>query len=114
MKSQTPPATGPLAGVRVLLVGGIGPGPFAAQQLGDMGADVLKIDRPGDAGRPPGLMARNQRSVVLDLKSPEDIATALAGTAAGWALGLSKEILKTGLKTHGVELPDLAALMQKK
>ena len=77
MKSQPPPATGPLAGVRVLLVGGIGPGPFAAQQLGDMGADVLKIDRPGDAGRPPGLMARNQRSVVLDLKSPEDIATAL-------------------------------------
>ena len=52
--------------------------------------------------------------MVGKAKKAEDIATALAGTAAGWALGLSKEILKTGLKTHGVELPDLAALMQKK
>lgn len=76
--STSSPAKGPLAGVRIVLIGGIGPGPFAAQQLGDMGADVLKIDRLQDAGRRPGLMARNQRSVVLDLKSPEGIATALA------------------------------------
>ncbi|HVR53943.1 MAG TPA: CaiB/BaiF CoA-transferase family protein [Pseudorhodoferax sp.] len=78
MDSSTRAAAGPLAGVRIVLVGGIGPGPFAAQQLGDMGADVLKIDRLQDAGRRPGLMARNQRSVVLDLKSADGIATALA------------------------------------
>jgi len=39
-------SNGPLAGVRVLEFGGIGPGPFAAMLLGDMGADVVRIDRP--------------------------------------------------------------------
>jgi alpha-methylacyl-CoA racemase len=74
----SPQGAGPLAGTRIVLAGGIGPGPFAAMLLGDLGADVLKIDRPQDAGRVPTVLARNQRSVTLDLKTPAGIGTALA------------------------------------
>ena len=47
-------------------------------------------------------------------KRPEDIASTLAATAAGWALGLSKDVIKTALKTYGIELPDPASLLMKK
>ncbi|MDB1088307.1 CaiB/BaiF CoA-transferase family protein [Streptomyces sp. ACA25] len=69
------PGDGPLAGVRVVELAGIGPGPFAAMLLGDLGADVVRVDRPGGAGL--GLPAdrdvtnRNKRSVVLDLKTAD-------------------------------------------
>ena len=66
---------GPLAGVRVIELGGLGPGPFAGMLLGDLGADVVRIDRPADgdgAQRDPGgaVMERGKRSVALDLKDP--------------------------------------------
>lgn len=63
---------GPLAGVRVLELGGIGPAPYAAMLLGDMGAEVIRIDRPADAGRanPFPVLHRNRRSVTVDLKDP--------------------------------------------
>ncbi|MBZ6138263.1 CaiB/BaiF CoA transferase family protein [Streptomyces olivaceus] len=67
-------ATGPLDGVRVVELAGIGPGPFAAMLLGDLGADVVRVDRPGSA--PPAaepahdVTNRNKRSVLVDLKSP--------------------------------------------
>ncbi|GAA1504932.1 CaiB/BaiF CoA-transferase family protein [Streptomyces synnematoformans] len=72
---------GPLHGVRVVELAGIGPGPFAAMLLADLGADVVRVDRPGA----PGLgiapahdtTNRNKRSVVLDLKSPAGAAAAL-------------------------------------
>ncbi|MFG3546252.1 CaiB/BaiF CoA transferase family protein [Streptomyces sp. NPDC047725] len=65
---------GPLAGVRVVELAGIGPGPFAAMLLADLGADVVRVDRPGG----PGLAIdpahdvtnRNKRSVIVDLKAP--------------------------------------------
>ncbi len=79
-------SVGPLAGMRVVLVGGIGPGPFAAMLMADLGADVLRIDRPEEAGRPAGPLARNQRSVALDLKSPDGVAGALALIAKADAL----------------------------
>ncbi|MGW3245373.1 CaiB/BaiF CoA transferase family protein [Streptomyces sp. NPDC001070] len=69
------PATGPLAGVRVVELAGIGPAPFAAMLLADLGADVVRVDRPG--GSPLGIdpagdvTNRNKRSVVIDLKSAE-------------------------------------------
>lgn len=44
------PGHGPLAGVRVVELAGIGPGPFAAMLLGDLGAEVVRVDRPGGAG----------------------------------------------------------------
>ncbi|EFL22084.1 putative alpha-methylacyl-CoA racemase [Streptomyces himastatinicus ATCC 53653] len=73
---------GPLAGVRVVELAGIGPGPFAAMLLGDLGADVVRVDRPE---RPGGLKVdpaydlanRNKRSVLLDLKSERGLDAAL-------------------------------------
>jgi alpha-methylacyl-CoA racemase len=67
---------GPLAGLRVLELAGIGPGPFCAMMLADQGATVLRIDRPGAAAprRPEReLMNRGRQSAVLDLKHPRGI-----------------------------------------
>ena len=44
---------GPLAGVRIVEIGGIGPGPFAAMLLADLGADVVRVDRPGGPSARP-------------------------------------------------------------
>jgi len=77
-------AAGPLSGVRVVEVGGIGPVPFAAMMLADMGADVVRVDRPGEDPTPThGVLLRGRRSVVLDLKAPDGVAAllALAGTS---------------------------------
>ncbi|MER6390817.1 CaiB/BaiF CoA-transferase family protein [Streptomyces sp. NPDC059382] len=64
---------GPLAGVRVVELAGIGPGPFAAMVLADLGADVVRVDRPGGGGLAVDpaydITNRNKRSVLLDLKS---------------------------------------------
>jgi alpha-methylacyl-CoA racemase len=63
---------GPLAGLRVIELAGLGPGPFCAMMLADQGATVLRIDRPGtDSTRPEAdLLARGRQSAVLDLKHP--------------------------------------------
>ncbi|MFE1483705.1 CoA transferase [Streptomyces sp. JUS-F4] len=75
------PEHGPLTGVRVVELAGIGPGPFAAMLLADLGADVVRVDRPGGAGLgiDPAydLTNRNKRSVLLDLKSDEGPARVL-------------------------------------
>ena len=74
---------GPLSGIKILEFAGIGPGPFAAMMLSDMGAEVLRIDRAGAVqdpipDEPAGdLLNRGRRSIALDLKHPEAIATAL-------------------------------------
>ncbi|OMC35056.1 carnitine dehydratase [Mycobacterium sp. GA-1841] len=66
---------GPLQGLRVVELAGIGPGPHAAMILGDLGADVVRIERPGKSGGVPAgdrdSMLRNRRSVAADLKSDE-------------------------------------------
>jgi alpha-methylacyl-CoA racemase len=66
---------GPLQGLRVVELAGIGPGPHAAMILGDLGADVVRIERPARKGGVPGgnrdSMLRNRRSVAADLKSDE-------------------------------------------
>lgn len=75
---------GPLAGIRVLEFEAIGPGPFCAMMLADMGADVLLVDRPSDPRLGVGrdrwsdVMLRGRRSVTLDLKSRDGVAAALA------------------------------------
>ncbi|MCW2666377.1 MAG: L-carnitine dehydratase/bile acid-inducible protein [Frankiales bacterium] len=63
---------GPLAGLRVVELAGIGPGPFCAMMLADLGADVVRVDRPGggSGGARESLLNRGRRSVVLDLKKP--------------------------------------------
>lgn len=69
----------PLDQIRVLELGGIGPGPFCGMLLADMGADVIRIDRPGEAGRDPApVVGRGKRSVVLDLKQPDGVDALLA------------------------------------
>ena len=67
--------TGPLAGTRVVSLGGIGPGPYAGMLLADLGCDVVRLDRAG-AGWPPSMrvMARGQRSLMIDLKNPGALA----------------------------------------
>lgn len=78
-----PAATGPLVGVRVVELAGIGPGPFTAMMLADMGADVIRVDRtsavdPSAFGRPhPDLLNRGRRSVGVDLKHRDGRAVVL-------------------------------------
>lgn len=66
---------GPLAGLRVVELAGIGPGPYAAMLLADLGADVISVERPGKRPNtvPPALdvLRRNRRSVIIDLRRPE-------------------------------------------
>ena len=72
--------TGPLRGVKVVELAGIGPGPHAAMILADLGADVIRIDRPGGqqlTGGPTDLLNRGRPSVALDLKHPDGVATVL-------------------------------------
>jgi alpha-methylacyl-CoA racemase len=74
---------GPLAGVKIVELAGIGPGPFCAMMLSDMGADVIRVDRAGavrggNPEVPPGdIMNRGRRSIGVDLKSPEGVETVL-------------------------------------
>jgi alpha-methylacyl-CoA racemase len=78
--SQLGQGTGPLRGVRVVELAGIGPGPHAAMILADLGADVIRIDRPGGnplAGGATDVLNRGRPSVALDLKHPEAVATVL-------------------------------------
>ena len=73
--------TGPLRGVRVVEIAGIGPGPHAATLLADLGADVIRVERPGGALSPgtreTDLLTRGRPSVALDLKRPEAVAAVL-------------------------------------
>ncbi|MFF9768103.1 CaiB/BaiF CoA transferase family protein [Streptomyces sp. NPDC014636] len=75
------PGTGPLSGVRVVELAGIGPGPFAAMLLADLGADVVRVDRPDGVGLAidPAcdVTNRNKRSIVVDLKAPDGPARVL-------------------------------------
>jgi alpha-methylacyl-CoA racemase len=72
---------GPLEGFRIIEFAGLGPGPFCAMMLADMGADIIRLDRKGGTGTdiagPPGadIMQRGRRSVVIDLKDPRAIET---------------------------------------
>ena len=80
MSYQLGQGTGPLRGVKVVEIAGIGPGPHACMILADLGADVIRIERPGGqllAGGPHNLLNRGRPSVALDLKDPAAVATVL-------------------------------------
>lgn len=69
---------GPLAGRRVIELASIGPGPFCGMLLGDMGADVIRVDRPGtDPMATLDPLRRNRRSIAVDLKHADGIRTVL-------------------------------------
>ncbi len=75
---------GPLEGTRIIELAGIGPGPFCAMMLADMGADVVRVDRAqnvmgGDPASPPSdVLNRGRRSIGVDLKQPDGVETVLA------------------------------------
>jgi alpha-methylacyl-CoA racemase len=78
---------GPLAGVRVVELAGIGPGPFCAMLLADLGAEVLRVDRPAASRTAwPTVLARGRRSVAVDLKHPDGAGVVLDLVAAADAL----------------------------
>lgn len=71
-------AQGPLRGVKVVEFVGLGPAPFCAMLLSDLGAEVVRIDRPGAGGGGPAeVLARGRRSVALNLKKPDAVNACL-------------------------------------
>jgi alpha-methylacyl-CoA racemase len=92
--------TGPLRGVRVVEVAGIGPGPHAATILADLGADVVRVERPTGAGsagpRETDVLTRGRPSVALDLKREEAVAAVLR-------LVESADVLVEGMRPGAME-----------
>jgi alpha-methylacyl-CoA racemase len=74
-------AAGPLAGVRIVELGGMGPAPFTAMVLADLGADIVRVVRPGTGGDGAtgrfDVLNRSRDTVELDLKSSDDLAAVL-------------------------------------
>ncbi len=71
---------GPLTGLKVIELQGIGPGPFCGMMLADMGAEVIRIDRASAVGkesRPADILARGRRSIAVDLKNADGVETVL-------------------------------------
>ncbi|HUY21565.1 MAG TPA: CaiB/BaiF CoA-transferase family protein [Acidimicrobiales bacterium] len=96
--------SGPLEGVRVVELAGIGPGPYTCMLLADAGADVLRVDRA--TGTPPvatagphwDLLNRSRRSVAVNLKHPDGVALVLDlvaqadGLVEGWRPGVAERL----------------------
>jgi formyl-CoA transferase len=118
---ETTPITGPLAGLKVLEMGQLIAGPFAAKTLADFGADVIKVEPPG-AGDPLRnwrllkdgtsvwwqVQSRNKRSIALDLKNPE--AQAIVRRLAQEADVLIENFRPGALEGWGLAPDDLLAL----
>jgi alpha-methylacyl-CoA racemase len=84
----------PLAGVRVVELSGIGPGPYACMLLAELGASVIRVDRPGGGGlasAPSDVLFRSRPCLELDLKSP-------AGRDAVLRLVAAADVLVVGLR----------------
>jgi alpha-methylacyl-CoA racemase len=68
---------GPLQGIRIIEIVGMGPAPYAAMLLADMGAEVIRVDRPGGSlfsyGNKLDLLNRNKKCICLNLKTPEGV-----------------------------------------
>jgi alpha-methylacyl-CoA racemase len=79
--SQFRTPSGPLTGLRVIEFAGMGPAPFCAMLLSDLGAEVIRIDRPGGSETPIpthlDVLARGRRSIAINLKHPEAVQTCL-------------------------------------
>jgi len=71
---------GPLNGVKIIEVGGIGPGPFCGMMLSDMGADIIRVERKGGLSLSESkydLLTRNRKSISINLRKPEGVHTLL-------------------------------------
>jgi alpha-methylacyl-CoA racemase len=91
---------GPLQGLRIVEIAGIGPGPFAGMMLADHGAEVIRVERPNT---PPGvgtahsdILARNRRTIAIDLKHPDGVAVLrdLVRTADGLIEGFRPGVME--------------------
>lgn len=81
---------GPLEGLRIIELAGLGPAPFGCMMLADMGADVIRVERPGPGAYPQlDPLARNRKSLACDLKNPAaiDVVKKLVATADGFVEG---------------------------
>jgi alpha-methylacyl-CoA racemase len=86
----------PLHGIKIIEFAGIGPGPFAGMMLADMGAEVIRIDRPGAKSTPHDFLARGRKSITLDLKHPKarDVALRLLAGADGLIEGFRPGVME--------------------
>jgi alpha-methylacyl-CoA racemase len=87
---------GPLHGLRIVEMAGLGPGPFAAMMLADHGAEVIRIERAGMIGVPNDPLLRSRKSISLDLKREEcrDVVRKLAGLADGLIEGYRPGVME--------------------
>ena len=76
MRCMTGP-TGPLAGLRVIEFAGIGPGPYACLLLAELGAEVIRVDRPRGNALDAAVLRRSRSSIAVDLKNPDGIEAVL-------------------------------------
>ncbi len=91
--------TGPLAGVKVVEIAGIGPGPHACMILADLGADVIRVERAGGGmfgGGDKDVLTRSRPSVAMDLKNPDALATVLDLVAEA-------DVLVEGMRPGAIE-----------
>lgn len=93
---------GPLAGVRIIEIAGIGPGPFCGMMLADHGAEVIRVERPGGPKAGPETRAskdplvRSRKTIVVDMKQPEGVAVVrdLCRTADGLIEGFRPGVME--------------------
>ena len=87
---------GPLSGLKIVEMAGLGPGPFAAMMLADHGAEVIRVERAGMIGVPNDPLLRNRRSISLDLKRDEcrDVVRRLTGKSDGLIEGYRPGVME--------------------
>ncbi|HYC95541.1 MAG TPA: CaiB/BaiF CoA-transferase family protein [Sphingomicrobium sp.] len=87
---------GPLFGLKIVEMAGLGPGPFAAMMLADHGAEVIRVERAGMIGVPNDPLLRNRRSISLDLKREEcrEVVRRLAAQADGLIEGYRPGVME--------------------
>ena len=90
--------SGPLSGIRIIEMAGIGPAPFACMLLSDLGADVIRVDRPGKGGaaNPADFTSRGRQSIAVDLKHA-------AGVEVVLKLVESADVIIEGFRPGGME-----------
>ena len=87
---------GPLSGLTIIEMAGLGPGPFASMMLADHGAEVIRVERPGNLAIPNDPLTRSRRSIALDLKSAagRDVVRKLAARADGLVEGYRPGVME--------------------
>jgi alpha-methylacyl-CoA racemase len=91
---------GPLSGIRIIEIAGIGPAPFAAMMLADNGAEVVRVERPGAPRSKADVLSRSRRIVHADLKTPQGVE--LVGELASEADGIVEGFRPGALERLGL------------